>query len=269
MEGLSGSDLSKYWESGFISPIDVFTSSETQRFRQEFESLEHRFGGQDRARSFTTDIHLIQRWAWDVATNPRILACVSGVLGDNVLLWSTNWFIKEPGDRKIVSFHQDASYWGLGPHEVITAWIALSDAPTESGPMVFIPGSHKGDLIDHEDTYAPNNLLTRGQVVKKDLSDKELIEAPLKAGQMSLHHVRTIHGSRANTSDDRRIGMVLRYCSARVKQTKGADTAVLVSGKDEHQHFELLNKPRNDLGETEMMAHKKAITQMERLLMTD
>tara|TARA_A100001015_G_scaffold100928_1_gene112081 strand:- start:3402 stop:4706 length:1305 start_codon:yes stop_codon:yes gene_type:complete len=197
--------------------------------------------------SIMLDTHLIQRWAWDVATNPRILACASGALGDNVLLWSTNWFIKEPGDRKIVSFHQDASYWGLEPHEVITAWIALSDAPTESGPMVFIPGSHKSDLIDHEDTYAPNNLLTRGQVVKKDLSDKELIEAPLKAGQMSLHHVRTTHGSRANTSDDRRIGMVLRYCSARVKQTRGPDNAVLVSGKDEYQHFELLNEPRNDL----------------------
>ncbi|MAI56285.1 MAG: phytanoyl-CoA dioxygenase family protein, partial [Gammaproteobacteria bacterium] len=115
MAGLSSSDLNKYWENGFISPIDVFTSSETRRLRQEFESLEHHFGGQDRARSFTTDIHLIQRWAWDVATNPRILACVSGALGDNVLLWSTNWFIKEPGDRKIVSFHQDASYWGLEP----------------------------------------------------------------------------------------------------------------------------------------------------------
>lgn len=269
MEGLSSSDLDGYWENGFVSPIDVFTPGETKSFRDKFESLENHFGGRDKARLFTTDIHLIQRWAWKVATNPRILGCVSGILGDNVLLWSTNWFIKEPGDQKIVSFHQDASYWGLEPHEVITAWVALSDAPNESGPMVFVPGSHKSDLIDHEDTYAPNNLLSRGQVIRKDLSGQELIEAPLRAGQMSLHHVRTIHGSSANTTNDRRIGMVLRYCSARVKQTKGPDTAVLVLGQDEHQHFALLSEPKNDLGEVELLAHKKAITQMGKLLMTD
>ena len=63
--------------------------------------------------------------------------------------------------------------------------------------------------------------------------------------------------------------MVLRYCSARVKQTRGPDNAVLVSGKDEYQHFELLSEPKNDLGEVELLAHKKAITQMGKLLMTD
>ena len=50
---------------------------------------------------------------------------------------------------------------------------------------------------------------------------------------------------------------------------KGRDTAVLVSGKDHYQHFELLSEPKNDLGEVEMMTHKKAITQMGRLLMTN
>jgi len=135
--------------------------------------------------------------------------------------------------------------------------------------MVLLPGSHKGDLIDHEDTYSPNNLLTRGQVIREDLSGQELIEAPFRAGQMSLYHVRTIHGSRTNTRNDRRIGVVLRYCSARVKQTKGSDTAVLVLGQDEHQHFALLSEPKNDLGEVELLAHKKAITQMGKLLMTD
>ena len=86
MEGLSSSDLDSYWENGFISPIDVFTPGETKSFRDKFESLENHFGGRDKARLFTTDVHLIQRWAWKVATNPRILGCVSGILGDNVLL---------------------------------------------------------------------------------------------------------------------------------------------------------------------------------------
>ena len=100
MEGFSSSDLDSYWENGFISPIDVFTSGETKSFRDKFESLENHFGGRDKARLFTTNIHLIIRWAWKVVINLRILGCVSGILGDDVLLWSTNWFIKGPRGSK-------------------------------------------------------------------------------------------------------------------------------------------------------------------------
>ena len=60
--------------------------------------------------------------------------------------WSLNWFIKEPGQSKIVTMHQDANYWGLEPHDVVTAWVALSDASPPTGPMEFMPGSHRGEL---------------------------------------------------------------------------------------------------------------------------
>lgn len=60
-----------------------------------------------------TDMHLLYRWAWNAVTDARIIDPVTSLLGPNVLLWSMNWFIKEPGDGGYVSLHQDASYWGL------------------------------------------------------------------------------------------------------------------------------------------------------------
>ena len=153
------------------------------------------------------------------------------MLGEDVLLWSMDWFIKEPGPA-FVSYHQDATYWGLEPHHVATAWVALSDASPRTGPMRFIPGSHKGPLYEQDDTYEANNLLSRGQRVKTEVDETQGVLAPLAAGEMSLHHVRTIHGSDPNLTGDRRIGMVLRYCATDVRQTKvEGDRAILVAGE--------------------------------------
>ena len=88
-----------------------------------------------------------------------------------MLLWSTNWFVTESGGSKIVTFHQDANYWGLEPHDVATAWLALSDARTESGPMSFLPGSHQEELYAHTNTFAENNLLSRGQEVNRYIDE--------------------------------------------------------------------------------------------------
>ena len=62
--------------------------------------------------------------------------------------------------------------------------------------------------------------------------------------------------------------MVLRYCATSVCQTKGTDTAVLVAGVDDFGHFELLNRPNQDLAEKEIAIHKDAITKLGRILMS-
>lgn len=191
------------------------------------------------------------------------------LLGPDVLLWSTNWFIKEAQDGKFVSMHQDANYWGLTPHDVLTAWVALSDAGPDTGPMRFVPGSHNGELFAHDNTYAQDNLLTRGQTIQASIEDDATVLAPLQAGQMSLHHVRLIHGSGPNQTDDRRIGMVLRFCAAHVRQVKGPDTAVLVAGQDKFGHFELLGPPQQDRGAAELTRHRKAVDMMVQNIMAD
>ena len=106
-----------------------------------------------------------------MVTNPRIVDPITSILGPNVLLWSTNWFVTESGNSKIVTFHQDANYWGLEPHDVATTWLALSDAHTKSGPTNFLPGSHQEELYAHTNTFAENYLLSRGQEVNRYIDE--------------------------------------------------------------------------------------------------
>ena len=264
---LSEAQIEAYEVDGYLSPVPVFSAAEAQAQRAAFESFEARAG--DTATALRTDLHLLQRWAWEVVTDPRVVEPVTGVIGPDVLLWSTNWFIKEPRDGKFVSMHQDANYWGLEPHEVVTAWIALSDASEATGPMRFVPGSHRGTLHAHDNTYAADNLLSRGQAIRADLDGEQQRLAPLAAGEMSLHHVRIVHGSGPNQTDDRRIGMVLRFCGTHVRQTKGDDTAVLVAGEDEYGHFELLGPPQSDFDEAATARHADAVGKLGKIIMAD
>ncbi len=268
-QGLNPSLIERFRADGFVTPIDVFDAGEVKRLRNAFESFETQQGGVVSATALRTDLHLLQRWAWDVVVDPRIVAPVVSLLGPNVLLWSINWFIKEPRDGKFVSWHQDASYWGLEPHDVVTAWVALSPATEATGPMRFLPGTHHGPLYEHDNTHASDNLLSRGQEVQARLDESAAVLAPLEAGQMSLHHVRLVHGSDPNTTEDRRIGMVLRYCAGHVRQTKGPDTAVLVAGVPEHEQFELMPAPEVDFGEVERTRHARAVRQMGAIIMSD
>ncbi len=263
---LSDKAVACYEDDGYLSPVDVLSPAEAAEARSRLERFEQAAG--DAAGGMRTDLHLLERWAWDLVHHPRIVEPVVSLLGDDVLLWSMNWFIKEPGDAKFVSLHQDASYWGLEPHDVLTVWLALSDAAAATGPMHFLPGSHRGALYEHEDTYDAGNLLTRGQTISA-VDEQACRLAPLTAGQMSLHHVRIVHGSGPNATDDRRIGMVLRYCATHVRQVKGDDTAVLVTGQDRYGHFELLSGPAQDNGPAERARHQAAVQKLTRIVMMD
>ena len=248
--------------------IEAQEALASRRALEAFEAGRARGNGPD-DRLPTTDLHLLFRWAWDLVHDPRIVHPMSDVLGDDVLLWSMDWFIKEPGPS-FVSYHQDATYWGLEPHHVATAWVALSDAGPRTGPMRFIPGSHKGPLYEQDDTFADHNLLSRGQRVKADVDEAKGVLTPLAAGQMSLHHVRTIHGSEPNLTDDRRIGMVLRYCATDVRQTKvEGDRAILVAGEDRYGHFELIPRPTTDGGEGEQALAREHGRTRHKALMED
>ena len=84
--------------------------------------------------------------------------------------------------------------------------------------MEYIPGSHKLDQIPHRDTFAKHNLLTRGQEVMVEVDQSQRRIITLRPGEMSLHHVRLVHGSPPNPSNDRRIGFAIRYIPTTVAQ---------------------------------------------------
>ena len=266
MTRLSADQIASYHDNGFLAPIAVFSAAETLAYRRRLEAVEGavEIGNERAARA---GLPITHAWAWDLVHDPRIVEPISAVLGPNVLLWSMDWFIKALG-RSYVSYHQDATYWGLEPHHVATAWIALSDAGPKTGPMRFLPGSHRGPLFAQDETFAEDNLLSRGQVVRTRVDASKTVLAPLAAGEMSIHHVRIVHGSEPNRTDDRRIGMVLRYCATDVRQTKAeGDRAILVKGVDAHRHFEMIPRPRKDGGKREReLARRHGKTRFKALM---
>jgi ectoine hydroxylase-related dioxygenase (phytanoyl-CoA dioxygenase family) len=125
--------------------------------------------------------------------------------------------------------------------------------------MKVMPGSHFETHIPHVETYAENNMLTRGQEIAVEVDEARTVAMPLEPGEMSLHHIRLVHGSAPNRSRDRRIGLAIRYLPASVRQTKGRDSAMLVRGVDRYGHFDPEPRPKQDLGEAELAAHAEAI----------
>ena len=124
-------------------------------------------------------------------------------------------FIKEANSPKIVTWHQDLTYWGLDDDEETTCWVAISKANKASGCMKFIPGSHKSGLVEQNDTFSSDNLLSRGQEIA-NVQEEHAVHGTLLPGQMSLHHGRYFHASGQNRSSDRRIGLAIRYVTPAV-----------------------------------------------------
>ena len=255
---LSEAAVRQYNEQGYYAPIRVMSTAEALDLRTKLESFEAGAGplaGRLRQKS-----HLLFTWLNDLIRHPAILDAVEDVLGPDLLCWGSSFFIKETRDPGFVSWHQDSTYWGLDPADVMTAWIAFSDSTPENGAMRVMPGTHKMDQIPHRDTFRKENLLSRGQEVMVDVNEADAVTLELMAGEMSLHHVRLIHGSDPNPSDKRRIGFAIRYIPITVRQIAGAhDSATLVRGTDRFGHFELEQRPDADMSPS-AVAYHQAVT---------
>ncbi|HCV89806.1 MAG TPA: phytanoyl-CoA dioxygenase, partial [Alphaproteobacteria bacterium] len=116
-----------------------------------------------------------------IAHDSRILDAVEDIIGHDILVAGTTLFIKEPETEGFISWHQDARYIGLEPHDWVTAWLAISDVTEENGCMRMMPGTHKAPLVEHVDTYGEDNMLTRGQTVP-DVDETKAVPVPLKPG---------------------------------------------------------------------------------------
>lgn len=255
---LTETQIAEYQRDGFLFPLRAFAPETAAAYRHQLESYEAGTGGPIRS-NMRHKVHLLFTWASELIRHPRIVDAVEDVLGPDILCWSTNFFIKEASDPSFVSWHQDSTYWGLEPPDVVTAWVALSDAPVESGAMNFKPGSHLGGQIAHTDTFDPNNLLTRGQQISDGLDLSDAVSVPLQAGEFSLHHIRLAHGSEPNQTAHRRIGFAIRYIGAHVKPVKAARSATLVRGIDQFGHFDLEEPPVLDLDRNAVAAHERAM----------
>ncbi len=239
---LTAAQCEQYRSTGLACPIAVLEPKEAEHYRESYSEVAAAFGGAPKAVQMS-QIHRFYGWAWQLASHPRVLDAVEAVLGPDILLWSASVFPKPAFDPGYVTMHQDGTYWGLQGGEVTTAWVALTDSTTENGCMRLLPGSHLLEIQPHRDSFAADNLLTRGQEIQFDYDERNVVDIELLAGEMSLHHLRAIHGSRPNGSDRPRIGFAARFVTPQAKPLLPGQTAALVRGRDRCGNWDLDNDP--------------------------
>ena len=242
-----------YDQDGFVFPIDVISSDNVRDIRADFELAETELANDPKRLSLLRSYPANLLPSFDkLIRNKNLIAAASSVLGPDLMVWSSGMFIKEANSSKIVTWHQDLTYWGLDNTEETTCWVAISAANESSGCMKFVPGSHKEKLVRHVDTFDDNNLLSRGQEIAVDVDEENGVLVELMPGQASMHHGHLFHASGPNKTNDRRIGCAIRYIKPSMKQLTGDRSLVtLVSGIDNHRNFTISGKPNGRLNKTD------------------
>jgi non-heme Fe2+,alpha-ketoglutarate-dependent halogenase len=263
---LSSDSIDRLKSDGILFPIPVFSEEEIAEYRAKLENLARQEGGK-LSRATNQKPHLLLPWLNRMIRDPRILGPVSTVLGPNILCWGSGFFWKQPKDPAFISWHQDSTYWGLSAPDIVTAWVAFTPSTVESGCMRVVPGSHHKDQLPHKDTFAETNLLSRGQEVAVEVDERDAVDVVLKPGEMSIHHVRLIHGSEPNRSEQPRIGFAIRYIPTYIRQTSGVrDSATLVWGEDEFGNFDPEPVPETDFDPRAAAFHKAMLERTEQIL---
>ncbi len=268
MSKLSSNQLQEYNNNGYVAPINILTKDKAFKIRKEIENIENKWPDELKG-SGRNYVHMISPLLDRVCHNSKILDAVESIIGKDILICGTTLFIKNLHEGGFVSFHQDATYIGLEPHNWVTAWLAITDANEENGCMRMWPGSHKNNIRHHEQKYDEDNLLTRGQTVENVPLDKT-IPLVLKAGQMSLHHPTLIHGSGLNKSNDRRIGFVIQsYIGSNVDQVLGKMYVQQARGDDTFKYHQHTKRPDKLMDPKDIKIRKKANENLKQIFYHD
>ena len=264
MANLSPEQIKKYHDKGYLAPIEALTKDEANEVKEEIEFIEKKWPNELKGlgRNY---VHLISPIFDKIVHNSKILDAVEDIIGKNILVGGTTLFIKDPDKKGFVSFHQDAKYIGFEPHNWVTAWLAITDSNEENGCMRMYSGTHKEDLKVHNEKFNDGNLLTRGQTVE-NVPIEKTEPVILKAGQMSLHHPKIVHGSGINRSDKRRIGFVIQsYLGTNVEQVIGKIYVQQARGEDTFNYHNHVERPTSTMKEENINIRKMAMEELSNI----
>jgi phytanoyl-CoA hydroxylase len=245
---ITDKDVEAYHQQGWIVVEDVLDAAELERALTTIRRLV------DEARSLTahTDIYDLEPdhapgaprvrriktphkhtpYFFDVAKSPKMVSILQKLLGtQSVRLHGSKINMKSSSGGSPVEWHQD---WAFYPHtndDILAVGVMLEDCTVENGAMLMVPGSHTGSVFDHHtDGYFCGAM----DPAAVDLAGA--VPCVGRAGSMSFHHVRTVHGSAENRSDKSRTLLLYEFAAADAWPLAGvpdlaAFDARLVSGE--------------------------------------
>lgn len=213
---LTDEQKSFYRDNGYLTGLPaIYSPGEMQRLNADLPQLLALLQPGETAKDIR-EWHETSTYLYEIVMNPKIHDLVEGILGPNFYCWASSFFIKEPFSTATVGWHQDAYYWPMHPQHSVTVWLAYDDADEENGAMKLIPGSHLQGVIQHKRSRQTDSVLTL-ELETGTVSEADAVQLKLKAGEISMHDDRAVHGSPANLSARRRAGLTIRYSGTEVR----------------------------------------------------
>jgi non-haem Fe2+, alpha-ketoglutarate-dependent halogenase len=264
MGRLPADKVAQWKHDGFLSPFPLLDAAELRACQQGVARYEAWLGSPINAHKemkWRSMPYLLLPWAAKLARDPRILDKVEDVLGPDILIFTSTFFIKEPHSPTIAAWHQDSTYYGLEPKEEVAVWVALTEASEAAGCMDALSFRGQPRQLSHVSRVVKDSVNRAAQVITEPLDESSPVAMPLEPGWFSMHHGLCPHRSGPNTSDHRRIGLGLNYIPTRARPSGSIrQAALLVRGTDRHGHFEPAAWPKHELGEKELATHERAMS---------
>jgi phytanoyl-CoA hydroxylase len=169
-----------------------------------------------------------------LVNHPKIVAVLQDLWGPDIRFDTAKLNMKSAGYGAAVEWHQD---WAFYPHtndDLAAVGVMMDDMEPANGPLLIIPGSHKGPVHDH---HAEGRFCGAMDPTKGDIDYSKAVALTGKAGSITVHHVRAIHGSAPNTSNKERRLLLFQFRAADAWPLLGfpgtleAYDALMVAGK--------------------------------------
>jgi ectoine hydroxylase-related dioxygenase (phytanoyl-CoA dioxygenase family) len=231
--GLSDDQIAFYHENGYLAGVKILSNDQVDALRMELTGFLHperpgrelwyEYHSNESSTPDTVLFHALGAWRiaagfHDLLWHPAFTVPASQLLGGSVRFWHDQLFCKPPHHGGVVAWHQDYSYWTrTQPMAHLTCWIGLDDADEDNGCVLYVPGSHRWDLL--EITGLAGDMDAIGEVLddRQRAAMQSPVPAKLKKGEATFHHPLMMHGSRENRTDRPRRATVINVFRDGVK----------------------------------------------------
>jgi non-heme Fe2+,alpha-ketoglutarate-dependent halogenase len=260
MKTLTPEQVASFRYNGFLYPIPALTPEEVVTCLGGLARLESELGSPvaDADIKWRSHAYAHSPWFNDLICHPRILDAVEDVIGPDILVWTSTFFIKEPNSKTFAAWHQDGAFFGLEPNEQVCAWVALTDASRAAGCMEMLSSRGEPRMLHHAAMGIKNSINRAGQTIVEPFDKRNPTAMALKAGEFSLHHEFAVHRSAPNHAAHRRIGIGLNYVPPHVRVNSPVRLkAMLVRGEDRYGNFELIDPPSAERDANALAVHQE------------
>lgn len=223
---LSAEQISKYESHGYITVENVFSADEVAELRRVTDEMV------DQSREFdqntpifdlepnhTREQPRVRRIknpagahpAYDaILRHPRLLDLVAQLIGPSLWTNGNKLNMKSAAFGSPIEWHQDWAFYPQTNDDLLAVGVAIDDMTLENGCMLMVPGSHRGPLFNHHQDGVFVGAITDPAF---NPDQEEVVPVEVKAGGVSIHHVRTLHASAPNRSSKSRRLLLIQYCA--------------------------------------------------------